>query len=449
MKLLRDSVETMVNRVFFTVLIGIVLSSMLTNWLGQGERNRAFHRMRANRDVDRIEQYVQLLEASPPDFRHILIEKAPKLGLSVGHVGGHHQHHGQTEPTGPEALQTDPPAGPGEDALTNLLDERLGPDYHVSRGPLGGVNLQLSDGTPLTLELPRPARPEGGPSASFWFYQFLFLLCIVVIAYYVARMTTSPLRKLADAARELGRNLDREPLAEDGPREIRHAAQAFNMMQSRLRNYVRQRNQMLAAISHDLQTPLTRLRLRLEKVHDDELKQKLLADLSAMQALVAEGLDLARSVESQEKMVPMDISSLLDSVCQDAVDAGSPVDLQTPPQLYLPARPNDLRRCLTNLIDNAVKYGKVAHVSAERGTGEVFIRVADEGPGIPEDKLTTVFDPFVRLEESRSRHTGGSGVGLTIARNIAERHGGELVLRNRPKGAGLEAVLRLPCPKRP
>ena len=428
-RLLRAAVETMVNRVFFTVLIGILLSTALTTYLGESERHRAFKRMQAALMVDRIEQFIQLLEATPGPSRELLLKGAPKLGLRLE----------------PERNKDSLPPGPSEadEAQVSSLQERLGPGYQVQWAGPRAVSVQLSDGTPLVLAVPR-WRSEHGPGWWFWVCQVFFVSCIVVLAYYVARMTTEPLRRLAQAALELGRNLDREPLVESGAREIRHAARAFNMMQARLRNHVRQRNQMLAAISHDLQTPLTRLRLRLEKVHDEQLKEKLLADLSAMQALVAEGLDLARSVESQEKLVPIDLASLLDSVCQDAVDAGHSVDLAHSQPLSLPAYPNDLRRCLTNLLDNAVKYGKVAHVFTERQGGKVVIRVADEGPGIPEDKLSTVFEPFVRLEQSRSRDTGGSGVGLTIARNIAERHGGELVLRNRPEG-GLEACLSLDC----
>jgi signal transduction histidine kinase len=214
-------------------------------------------------------------------------------------------------------------------------------------------------------------------------------------------------------------------------------------MQARIRQHIAQRTEMLAAITHDLQTPLTRMRLRLEKVGDEELQQKLLGDLSAMQQMVKEGLDLARSMDTTEAMQRLDLDALLDSVCSDAADAGQQVDLKGEADMALMARPMDIRRCLVNLIDNAVKYGKRAHVTVERMAGAARVRIRDEGPGIPQDQLARVFEPFYRLETSRSRSSGGTGLGLTIARNIAEQHGASLSLANHERG-GLEAVLVVP-----
>jgi signal transduction histidine kinase len=200
---------------------------------------------------------------------------------------------------------------------------------------------------------------------------------------------------------------------------------------------------MLAAITHDLQTPLTRMRLRLEKVSDSELQERLIGDLSAMQAMVREGLDLARSMDTTESMQLLDLDSLLDSVCDDAADASQAVTLSGRSGMALLGRPLDLRRCLGNLIDNAVKYGQQAQVTADRVNGAARIRVRDAGPGIPQAEQTRVFDPFYRVETSRSRESGGTGLGLTIARNIAEQHGGSIALANHPEG-GLEATLILP-----
>jgi signal transduction histidine kinase len=214
-------------------------------------------------------------------------------------------------------------------------------------------------------------------------------------------------------------------------------------MQLRIRHHIRQRSHIMAAITHDLQTPLTRLRLRLEKVDDDDLRAKLLSDLSAMQTMVREGLDLARSLDSTETPQRLDLDSLIDSVTADASDAGQAASAQANTSASVMARPVALRRCLTNLLDNAVKYGRQAKVSAALEGGFAVIRIRDDGPGIPEDEMEKVFDPFYRLETSRSRDTGGTGLGLTIARNIAEQHGGTLKLRNHP-GGGLEVVLRLP-----
>ncbi len=275
-------------------------------------------------------------------------------------------------------------------------------------------------------------------------YLALFLALIALLAYCVARMTARPIRLLASAAGALGSDLDRAPLTETGPTEIRQAAAAFNAMQARIRRQVQHRTHMLAAITHDLQTPLTRLRLRLGKVGEPDLRNKLIGDLGQMQSMGREGLELARSMDSQEALQRLDINSLVDSVCADASDAGHDVQLQECAGLFVMAQPNALRRCLINLLDNAIKYGKSARVSVTQESPErVRVLIHDAGPGLPPDQMESVFDPFFRLETSRSRDTGGTGLGLTIARNIAENHGGTLVLCNHPDG-GLEARLMLP-----
>jgi signal transduction histidine kinase len=279
-------------------------------------------------------------------------------------------------------------------------------------------------------------------------YAIFFPVCLALLAYVIARMGTRPLEQLARAATELGGDINRPPLVERGPAEVRDAAAAFNAMQARIRRYVAERTEMLAAIAHDLQTPLTRLRLRLEKVTDTELRDKLVDDLASMQIMVREGLDLATSTDAVGLMQRVDVDSLLSSVCADAVDAGHDVTLVGQTRVSIPAIPGAVQRCLTNLIDNAVKYGSYARVTASCEAGKVVIRVADGGPGIPEAQMERVFDPFYRLETSRSRETGGSGLGLTIARNIAHKHGGTLTLRNKP-GGGLECVLVLPIQRHP
>jgi signal transduction histidine kinase len=256
-------------------------------------------------------------------------------------------------------------------------------------------------------------------------------------------MTARPIKQLAIAAGELGQDIDQPPLPEQGPTEIRRAAAAFNLMQARIRRQIRHRTHMLAAITHDLQTPLTRLRLRLEKVGDAELREKLIGDLAQMQQMVREGLDLTRSMDSSEPMQRLDIDSLLDSVCADASDAGLDVTQSGRSHASILAQPNALRRCLTNLVDNAIKYGRSAEVSIAIENDKVAIRIRDHGGGIPAELLEAVFEPFYRLETSRSRDTGGTGLGLTIARNIAENHGAALTLSNCPDG-GLQACLLIP-----
>ncbi|MCG2665301.1 HAMP domain-containing sensor histidine kinase, partial [Brevundimonas sp.] len=241
------------------------------------------------------------------------------------------------------------------------------------------------------------------------------------------------------------RDLDRPPLVEEGAREVRQAAAALNVMQTRLRAMIAERTRVLAAVAHDLQTPLTRMRLRVEKIGDDGLRAQLIADLAAMQHLVREGLDLARIETAPEPVVPVDLDALLSALCDDAADAGQPVVFAQGCGAVLSTRPQALRRCLTNLIDNAVRHGGSATVSAMiEGTNTRLI-VRDHGPGVPEDRLEALFEPFYRLDPSRSRDSGGTGLGLTIARRMAEGAGGRLTLANAEDG-GLEAVVAFDAP---
>jgi signal transduction histidine kinase len=319
----------------------------------------------------------------------------------------------------------------------------FGPVERKWTGVCEAINVRMLDGEKLRLLVLPPPPSTIANETDYRLIIALFLVSIAALAYVVARMTTRPLKRLAKAATDLGNDINHPPLGLDGASEIRQASAAFNAMQARIRQYIFQRTQMLAAITHDLQTPLTRMRLRLEKVADKELQQRLVEDLSAMQAMVREGLELARSTDTSESMQRLDLDSLLDSVSCDATDAGQQVEVKGSSHMSLMGRPMALRRCLVNLIDNAVKYGQQARVLVEGGKGTARIRIRDAGPGIPEQELARVFDPFYRVETSRSRESGGTGLGLTIARNIAEQHGGSIQLSNRPEG-GLEVTLVLP-----
>ena len=431
----------MVGRVFLLLVGGILASASLTLFLAERDRQEFVTQMRTLHAAERIEQLVRTLDALPATARTPILGVANRDGLGV------------------EIKPTETNNGVADSALAAALRDRLGPDRPLTASqtpcetrprinsvePLcRSVFLTLGDGTPLHLILqPRRDRPATLARPRWRIYAALFAASLGLLAYAVARMATQPLRQLAQAATELGANIERPPLPIRGPSEVRYAASAFNTMQEQLRRYLQERTQMLAAISHDLQTPLTRMRLRIEKVSDLTLRSKLAGDLSAMQDTIRDGLDLAHSMHSLEPTQRTDFDSILDSVCADAVDAGQNVSLHGVTGASISARPSAMRRCLTNLIDNAVKYGAYAQVTVSLGTGHVVVRVRDGGPGIPENQLQSVFTPFFRLENSRSRDTGGTGIGLTIARNIAEKHGGTLYLRNHSEG-GLEAILELP-----
>ena len=234
------------------------------------------------------------------------------------------------------------------------------------------------------------------------------------------------------------------PCARAARRKVRRAATAFNAMQARIARDVRERTSLLAAITHDLHTPVTRLRLRMEKVTDEALRAKLVADLDAMRSTIREGLDLARSIDARETPQSIDLDSMLESVVADACEAGHDATLEGRTRCFVLGSPNGIRRCLTNVLDNAVAYGGCARVECAPSGDRAIVFVRDGGPGIPEAQLERVFEPFVRVENSRSRETGGTGIGLTIARNIVTRMGGTIALRNLPMG-GLEVRLDLPA----
>ncbi|WP_260923596.1 sensor histidine kinase [Novosphingobium sp. 9] len=250
----------------------------------------------------------------------------------------------------------------------------------------------------------------------------------------VTLLTIKPLRQLTRATEAFSVNAEPSPLPEAGPLEVRTAIATFNMMQHRVSEGHRQRTAMLAAISHDLQTPLTRMQLRLDDVEDPVVRARLEADVAMMQAIVREGLMLARSERSEEPWSMVDIDSLLASIVADAVDMGADVDLGKTSGLVLRTRPDALARCVGNLLENAIKYGGFARIDCHTAQSVLEIRVSDEGPGIAPDQIERMFEPFARAEQSRSRLTGGTGLGLAIARAQARLLGGDVSLENREGG---------------
>ncbi|MBL8660233.1 MAG: ATP-binding protein [Rhodospirillales bacterium] len=267
------------------------------------------------------------------------------------------------------------------------------------------------------------------------------------IAAIAVWRASTPLSMFAAAAERLGRDLDAEPLSEAGPEEVARAARAFNAMQARLQQMVRRRTRMLAALSHDLRTPLTRLRLRAELLDDREQQGKFRADLDQIEALVTTSLEYVRDAFRDERPGPLDLAVLVQTACDEVEDAGGAVRYRGPEHVAFVARPVALRRAVANLIDNAIKYGREAEVSlvlpSADEPGPARIIVEDRGPGLAEAELERAFEPFYRGEGSRSRETGGSGLGLAIARAAAEAHGGAIALANRA-GGGLCATLSLP-----
>ena len=271
----------------------------------------------------------------------------------------------------------------------------------------------------------------------------ILLLGVILLAVIGVRWVTKPLKNFSEAAIELGKNIDRPPLPETGPVEVRQAARALNGMQARLSRYLHDRTRILAAMSHDLKTPITRMRLRAELLDDEPIKEKFKRDLSELELMVTGTLDFMRGIETSESIQLLDINALLESIQSDTMESGHTVKIIGHASSPYPCHPQAMKRCLSNLLDNAIKYGGRAQVEVIQLPASLHIVVSDDGPGVPGEELERLFDPFYRLESSRNRDHGGTGLGLTIARNIAEQHGGTLTLKNGIK-KGLECHLDLP-----
>ncbi|MEP7452844.1 HAMP domain-containing sensor histidine kinase [Phyllobacterium sp. SB3] len=330
--------------------------------------------------------------------------------------------------------------------VASTIRKAVGPKFPVTVDSIPGTKrvqakLNLSDGTPLTIEV----NPSIMPVAD-WLPYVLFaqLLLIILCSWFAVRLAIRPLVDLANAADALDPNKKAPRLSEEGPSEVAYAAVAFNAMRDRIAHYLEERVQILASISHDLQTPITRMKLRAEFSEGSTEKDKLIQDLAEIERLVHEGIAYARSAHGNtEKSTRVDIESFMESLVYDYQDTGKSVSLAGSAESAILTRPHALRRIFTNLIDNALKFGGSAEVDLLQGPGKsIVVRILDRGPGIPEDQLEAVLQPFFRLEQSRNRGTGGTGLGLAIAHQLAAGIGAALKLRNRD-GGGLSAELTL------
>lgn len=327
------------------------------------------------------------------------------------------------------------------------------PQQVIIRGDLDRhlllVGMHLPDGPWLDLRLDVPA-PRW--LSRTWLAAFLLMTAAAaLLILWAVRRLTAPVRTLAEAAERLGRDVNAPPLAENGPAEVATAAAAFNTMAARIRRFVQDRTFLLTAIGHDLRTPITRLKLRAEFVEDEEMRRKMLLDLDELENMVAATLAFGRDDAGSEPPSALDLPALLRTILDEAgdarPDAAERIALEGPGHLTIRARPLALKRALANLVSNALNYGGSARVTVEpprAGAGTVVIAIEDDGPGVPPAELDRVFEPFHRVESSRNRETGGTGLGLPIARNILRAHGGDVTLANRPMG-GARVVVTLPA----
>jgi len=441
--------RTLMGRVLLVVCGGLALAHALTLLIllrERGEQGLAMMQAYVGRDV----------AASVAVLDHL---PAPERAAWLPRLARANYRYRLLDDTG--ALATErPPDAPAHHPLAEpvrlavaaeLGPQRVGPISETAgTGPVQlSLPLKLQDGHTLLLQL-TPPRPMVSPTTIGLL--LAQMLALIAAAWGVVRVAVRPLQHLAHTAERIQPD-GPEPVSTAGPprtlpTEVAQATRALQALQTRVQAHVQERTQLLAAISHDLQTPLTRMRLRTEQVADAELRTRLLADLDGMSALVAEGLAYARSTHAhQEAPRAVDLPALLDALVCDAQDAGHDVRLRTDtgaPELPpLHTRVQALRRVVGNLVDNAVKFGEGRPVRVTLSVDErIHITVDDAGPGIPEADLHGVLQPFHRLEGSRNRDTGGTGLGLAIAQQLSLALGGELTLSNRPEG-GLRARLSL------
>lgn len=308
--------------------------------------------------------------------------------------------------------------------------------------PYFRVSLHEPEGTWLRIETPRPFAL--GPGLSYLVgWLAMLLIASIAVAWLGFRRLVLPLTALAAAAERFGRGLDVPALPRQGPREILAISARFDAMRERISRFIAERAAMLAAIGHDLRTPLTRMRLRVERIADPALREQLTRDVDELESLARETRDFSAIAQARGADDKVDLASLAQTIADAHADRGDEVVYHGPRHAPVRGRPDALRRAIENLVANALRYAGQATLRLADGDGELRLSIDDSGPGVPEAELERVFEPFVRLEESRNRDTGGTGLGLAIARDLVRGHGGEIRLENRREG-GLRATIVLP-----
>ena len=451
---------TLSGRLIVTLLIGLLAAQLVGSAILLRDRASVIYQASGLGAAQRIAGIVQVLDRIDPDARAALLPalNSPQLRVTLSSQPLSFETSDDVHTTHLR-LVLRRLLGEGRSIQVQLIERSEAFGEHRSRyrrrphfDPMADyfprhnvafeVQAQLDDGNWADFKYGLSGEPFAWPWRLLLTLAVL-LISVIALTLLAVRWLTRPLAVLAAAADELGHDMHRPPLPEDGPAEVRRAAIAFNTMQARLATHLDERERMLAAVSHDLRTPITRLRLRAELIQDEALRAKFSRDLAEMEAMTGATLDFLRGAGVDEPLQPVDIMALLESLQADMEEAGHVVLLHGQLQAPYLARPLALKRLLANLLENAIKYGKRTTVSVEDKDAQVQIVIADEGPGIPADQLDQVFEPFYRIEGSRSRDTGGVGLGLSLARDIARAHGGDIVLRNRP-GGGLEVILTLP-----
>ncbi len=437
---MRRWLDTFTNRTILLLLVGIGLVHVASLYAYQVALDQEMSSAGEARLADRLLTIKQAVMRVAPNEREPVAHE-----FSGGAVEAHWSRTEHAIPGGPGSSEWD--------GLKRRLRERapelgeaqviIGANRKLESDPhLALISMQLPDESWVNVSLFARMTPQTGNHGTI-LSTTLMALGVIGISILLVRWMTQPLRTFADAAQRLYRGTETVAVPEEGPREVRELASAFNDMQTRIKTLIDDRTHALAAVSHDLRTPLTRLRLKTEDVGDGPLGNAMRADLSEMEAMIDQTLAYLRGDRSDEEFRQVDLAALLGTLVDDASDAGSGSTLAGLPKLAIRARPLALKRAFANLIQNAVNYGRVARLTLEQTGTNAEVVIDDDGPGIPADQVEAAFAPFTRLEASRSKETGGFGLGLTIARTIIEGHGGSIRLENRFEG-GLKVMVCLP-----
>jgi len=460
--------RSLFGRTMLVLAAGLVLAEVASQVVNFFDRGSGVYRLAAQQTALRIAQSARILNRLPPQERAPVIEEmiTPSFSVVLGHgrvdVGtGYAEHDRYERALGALIAYYLRHEWPTSVQITSLGRERRPRNYEaVDTTPfeqwiarhfyflLPGAHsvvaqIGLEDGTTAVFYARIPQEPLSRLESLL---PRLFLSIAIFMALGAAAVATitRSLERLARAAEQAGADPEGAPLPEVGTSEVRSVIRAFNEMRLRLRSYLLERARMLGAISHDLQTPITRLRLRAEMIKEPESRAKFVRDLDEMEAMAGSALEFFKTLGNEPERRPVDVTALVDSLCDDWTETGRDVTVQGRAIAPYSSHPQALRRCLDNLVENALRYGARARIAIEDDDAALTITVRDDGPGIPEADLERVFEPFFRLEQSRNRDSGGTGLGLAIARNIARWHGGDIRLRNAPEGRGLVAELVLP-----
>jgi signal transduction histidine kinase len=449
-------------QVILLIIAALLAAQAVSVWLFVDERSQAVRAAIGLEAAGRSANIARLIEEAPEELHSSILRAADsplvQFDLAAAPSVGHREHNDdgsierQVRAMAGEGFRWEIRAELHEIGTREMPMENVPPDMAamhatMAQGQVGAMEMQLSIQLGSGQWLNVSTRYHRPPMQWTWLSAASFGItsaAVLIVALWVLlTRLTGPLRALSAAAERLGRGEESAALIPAGPTEVRDLTGAFNRMQARLTRFVSERTRLLAALGHDLRSPLTAIRVRAEMVEDDETRDRIVASVEEMQEMVDATLSFARGMAEGEASQTVDLGAFVGELCSEMQETGCALSFEPVAGMSVRIRATAMRRALRNVIENAVRYGGSADIRLSQTDALALIQIEDNGPGIPHDALERVFEPFVRLETSRSRETGGTGLGLSIARTIVQAHGGEITLENRAAG-GLSAVVELP-----